>query len=49
MVTDSFTRARKFGLIRALFTNGKQVNWGYAAPTEELRKQANTLVAAHDY
>lgn len=34
----------KFGLIRALFLNGEQMNWGYAATKKELRKQLNTLL-----
>ncbi len=43
--SDNADTLKKFGLIRALFINGKRVNWGYAAPKVELRKQLNTLLA----
>jgi GNAT superfamily N-acetyltransferase len=43
--SDNTDTVKMFGLVRALFINGKQVNWGYAAPTEELRKQLNNLLA----
>jgi hypothetical protein len=43
--SDNTDTLKTFGLVRALFMNGKQVNWGYAAPKEELRKQLNNLFA----
>ena len=43
--SDNTDAVKMFGLVRALFINGKQVNWGYAAPKEELRKQLNNLLA----
>jgi GNAT superfamily N-acetyltransferase len=43
--SDNADMVKRVGLIRALFINGKQVNWGYAVPKEELRKQLSELLA----
>lgn len=43
--SDDADRLKMFGLVRALFINGKNVHWGYAAPKEKLRKMLRKLLA----
>jgi GNAT superfamily N-acetyltransferase len=43
--SDDADSLKTCGLVRALFINGNKVNWGYAAPKEELRKALRKLLA----
>jgi GNAT superfamily N-acetyltransferase len=42
--SDDADRLKTCGLVRALFINGKHVNWGYAAPKEEMRNALRKLL-----